>query len=334
MRIAFTMLVMTIGCQTESTVGPLPDGVSDLNSTTNSGETTEAETTDTAPPPYIYTTETEDKSPSLTPQEVETAISEGLAAIVALDPMALHTSYESFRAFSDDDCPYYDEDYYETYGTTYWGDACTTAAGAVFDGYVYSQDLDEYWDGYYLYPEYRYFYGTARIIDPEGNTWEGSGYSSYYQFYSTPTNIYSYWSSYGTFERMGSFDEQNWMDEGFSYELYNYVYYSESYPGAELSINGNISGLDTIAGTLNIDDFYIYSETLGSPCPEEAFGTISVRSDEGDWFEATFDGPPYWGGASFPGECDGCADLYHEGDIVGTVCPDFSLLSGWVVEPW
>jgi hypothetical protein len=318
--------VLLVGCRT-----------TDLNSVETTDATTVATTvatTDTAPPPYIYTTKTEEKRPSLTSKQVETAMSEGLAAIMALDPMTLHTSYESFRALSDDDCPYYDEDYYETYSTTYWGDACTTAAGAVFDGFVYSQDYDGYFDGYYVYPEYRYLYGTARIIDTEGNTWEGAGYSTYYQFYATPSNTYSYWSSYGSFERTGDFDDQNWMDEGFSYELYNYIYYDNNSPGAEMSLDGNISGLNTIAGTLNIDNFYIYSETLGSPCPEEAFGTISVRSDEGDWFEATFDGPAYWGGASFPGECDGCADLYFEGAVVGTVCPDFSLLSGWEVEPW
>jgi hypothetical protein len=336
----WVMLVpLLVGCRG----GDLTDSSSNHDVGENSVETTASATvatTDTAPPPYIYTSKTEEKLPSLTPKQVETAISEGLAALVTIDPMALHTTYESFRAQSDDNCPYYDEDYYETYNTVYWGDACTTVAGTAFDGYAYSENNDGYYDGYNLFPEYRYFYGTARITDVDGNSWQGSGYSTYYQYhYALDTSldtssVYSNWSSYGSFERTGSFAEENWMDSGFSYEIYRYVGYYGYYPGAELVLDASISGLDTIAGTLDVNDFYIYSETLGSPCAEEAFGTISVRSDEGDWFEATFDGPPYWGGANFPAACDGCADLYFEGEVIGTVCPDFSVLSGWTVAPW
>lgn len=332
MQIVFAALVMLIGCRGEPATTPLPD----IGPGHTSTATTEVVTTDTAPPPYIYTTATKEKVPSLTTKQVETAISEGLAALVMLDPMDLHNSYESFRAASDENCPYYDEDYYETYETTYWGDTCTTAAGAAFDGYGYSYEFDDYVSGDYTYPEYRYFYGTARMTDLDGNTWEGSGYSSYYQYryQFDPESVHSNWSSYGSFDRTGSFDEENWVDNGFSYEIYRYLSYYGAYPGAVLTLDASISGLDTIAGTLNIDDFWMYSETLGSPCPEEPYGTISVRSDEGDWFDATFDGPPYWGGANFPEACDGCGDLYFQGVEMGTVCPDFSLLSGWEVVPW
>ena len=88
------------------------------------------------------------------------------------------------------------------------------------------------------------------------------------------------------------------------------------------------------ANSIWFDGVWIATEGQGSDCPIEPSGTISIRDDAGDWYDVEFQGPGYSGAASFPPECDGCGDVWYQGENLGQACVDFSAMTDWEGSPW
>ena len=59
-----------------------------------------------------------------------------------------------------------------------------------------------------------------------------------------------------------------------------------------------------------------------------------MRDSEGEWYDVNFQGPPYQGARVLPNDCDGCGQVYYRGELLGEVCPDFSILTDWEDRPW
>jgi hypothetical protein len=98
--------------------------------------------------------------------------------------------------------------------------------------------------------------------------------------------------------------------------------------------NASVSGLTGELSAVRLNNIYMYSENLGSMCGIEPSGSIAVRDYAGNWYEAEFDGPKYYGAGTFPPDCDSCGRVYWRGELLGTVCPDFGLLVDWEERPW
>ena len=286
-------------------------------------------------PPYVYEPDPEQSTPLLSTQDLADAVASGLDVQFSLDPRPFHTIYEQAVDHSDGDCPYVYEDYVEAYGYWYWYDTCTTTDGTRFAGNGRHYHYDAYVDGYYDYVYRNYYYGSAKIVTPEGNTLTAAGYASNYQF--TYYNDYEYFYSYmyGDYRWDGPEAQGTWLEQDLS--IVSYLYSNVSPDGGVwMNLDTSISGMeDELVTAIVFDGVVIYDELRSSPCPLEPSGTISVRDAEGDWYDIDFHGPDSGATAMFPPDCDGCGDAWFDGQHIGQVCPDFTPMLVWDGEtPW
>jgi hypothetical protein len=132
-----------------------------------------------------------------------------------------------------------------------------------------------------------------------------------------------------------------WMSEGISPNLTLQVLEipEEAGLGATgriFTALGGVSGLQGIAGTVVFDEFQVWPAAFGNSCPQEPHGNISVRDDDGLWYDVIFDGVEAWTEESIDESlCDGCGGIYFRGKNIGSSCIDVSELAGTVgVDPW
>ena len=304
----------------------------------DSGDSAEFSDEDEPPQEYVY--DTEETKPLLSSDDVSRAIEEGLATIFSIDPLPLHEAYEAMRALGDGTCPYYYDDHYEDYGQYYWRDTCTAGSGTEFSGYGYSYMNEDYWSSEDLYTSLSaYYYGAARIVNRDGDTLDVSGSSSHSVYgYPESDQWYHYNQLVGDFISDDASDKGTWLAQGLSVDLYFYgVRYGNYDPVAYYSSTyGSLAGLTGEVTALRWEEIILYSESLGSPCPQEPSGTFSIRDTEGEWYHVSFDGPAYWGGETFPPECDGCGEVWYRGTYLGDTCVDFGRLANWGLgdRPW
>ena len=101
-----------------------------------------------------------------------------------------------------------------------------------------------------------------------------------------------------------------------------------------VEVDGGLSGLGGDLDTVVFDAVTIFDESLGSTCPTEPGGVVSVRDVSGDWYDVVFDGPTEYGDESDPDLCDGCGAAYYRGEYLGQVCSDFTGMLDWEGTPW
>jgi hypothetical protein len=301
-------------------------------------ETEEEETTD--PSEYVY--DATEPEALLSLDEIREGIEDAIRATRELDPALIHDSYEDVRADGDDVCPAYDEEYYTENDRYLWRDACTVTAGGSFSGYAYSYYGGNYIDENetYEYDGHGYFNGSARVIDSRGYTFIGAGYSSYWEREHITGFDRSFSSSLsGNFRSDHPMYADTWLAQDLNVALYHSgTYYADdayTYGGGfSVYWNSSISGMTGEINSIRLQGVYMYSESVGSMCEIEPAGSISVRDSAGNWYEAEFDGPKYYGAGSFPPDCDSCGPVYWRGELLGEVCPDFTLLNDWEERPW
>jgi hypothetical protein len=287
--------------------------------------------------PSDYVNETEDIEALLSLAQIEHGVETAIAEVQSIDPEPLHQLYEDLQTDGDASCPNYDEDYTIDYpDRLYWRDACTVSAGASFSGYVYSYDFGAYIDASetYDYRGYAYFNGSSKIIDWQGNSFIGSGYSSYYERDHIAGEYTSYYNSVtGNFRTDDPAYADTWLarDLNISLSVAGHRYEEGS---TSLTYSASISGMEGDINAIRLDEVFLYSEDLGSMCELEPSGSISVRDEAGSWYEVEFDGPKYSGAGAFPPDCDGCGRVYFRGELLGEVCPDFTLLQVIEERPW
>lgn len=293
------------------------------------------------PDDYIYDEETVE--PLLTAADVEAGIEEGLETVFWVDPALLHETYNDLIETSksavvagEDDCPYYYDYYLEDYGYFYWYDTCTADDDTAYSGYTLGYYYSGMESGSYLYDNYSYLSGTGAVSSPEGYTLDIGGYSYVYEYHYAGYYSYHYSYVYGNFASDDPALADTWLAAGLSLNLtWSADHYDDvTGPQNTMTFTGSLAGMTGNVNTIVMTDTYIYTNTRGSNCEAEPSGTISVRDSAGEWYDVSFQGPPYAGASIFPPDCDGCGQIYFRGQYLGDACPDFSLLTDWEYRPW
>jgi hypothetical protein len=240
-------------------------------------------------------------------------------------------AYDLLRSTGDDYCP----QLYEKENGSVWYSGCTATNGNSFSGFGYELIFDGKDSGGTLYYGGQ-IYGQMTMTDASGQIFRGDGTAmSLLGYASGGGNIY-YSSVTGAFQWTAA-PVTSWLHEGDSTGI---TVYAQDYPMYDVrlvQIQGSVqveekTGLFAVAfdpiGTL------YESDGLGAACTSEPGGTLSVRDPNAIWYDVAFDGPTSDG---FPGDasrCDGCGDVSVEGEVIGSICPDFSTWMSWESSPW
>ncbi len=316
-----------LACAPERDLAPVaPEAVADASG----GEVDD-------PSPYVVVDTAEVTQPALTAEAVQAAVEAAIDAVLAVDPNDIADAYEGIWALRDDgDCPYYYPEYLELYDQYIWSDSCTSAAGATFDGYAYYSAYHDYVGSYYTYDRYFYVYGSpVEMTGPDGQQLVGSGTAYMYDidywaygYRATATQLQGAW------RWEGAQYADSWLGKGVSIDLTLYTTQYDGGGATYTSVNGSLSDIDDTITAVNFDSVYLMNAATGTTCDQEPGGTIRVRDAEGSWYDVTFDGPAYSGAPSFPAACDGCAEVWWRGELLGSACPDTAALVGWEERPW
>ena len=302
----------------------------------NKAETPSTDSGEETSSPYVY--ESDEEEAVLTLDQIEEGIETGLAIYASLDAPVVHEIYASVRE-GDGECPAYSDTYYKENGRWYWNDTCEAETGSTFTGWAYSLFYEEPVETEdYLYEGYGYLSTASKIRDPDDRVFEGSGYSYFYDRTALSSGNRAWHNrTYGHFRWEGDEDAGTWVDKGLIIDVTFTSTYYPSYPGRYVSMDGSLFGFDGDVGAIMVESLYLYDDSMGSPCEEEPYGTISVRGESGSWYEVVFQGPEYWGAPAFPPDCDGCGEASFRGEPMGEVCPSFEALQHWDPEtsaPW
>jgi hypothetical protein len=334
------LALLGVACTTpENTVSPRNDDPvgTDTPVDTEPADTasdTDANVADSGlPSDYVYDEE-DDVGALLDADGVAGALEEALGSFLRVDPFLILAGVDDAVEADDATCPYHYTDYEELYGYDYWYGDCSTSDGTDFTGYLYGIHYDPFESYGYLYDNYGWWYGDMAIDRADGQRFDLSGYWSMYQYtYMYYPLVYSYAYAYGEPRWEGADYGDTWLGAGASVSFTAYAYYYEG-AGTYFAIDGGISALEGTANSIWFDGVYIATAGQGSDCPIEPSGTISIRDDAGDWYDVEFQGPAYYGAATFPPECDGCGDVWYEGSNLGQACIDFSEMTDWEGSPW
>jgi len=280
--------------------------------------------------PYLPD-DTEVDLPSFNAEAVGEALGPALAQARSISAVPVVQSYFEATAGMDSDCP----GWLNFDGTEYWYDYCTAGDGTVFDGYGAHVIFDGYalgdgnlWDGYQIS-------SLGTVITPAGDIFEAAG-GAYVLWTETNDGGFAYQSYLDDgFAYDGPAAQGSWMTTGISPSLSSYIL---SYPiggwsGNAVVLSGQILVDDGSISAVVFEDFFLYSELLGSPCPEEPDGLISVLDSSGNWIDLLFDGGQ-WGEEVDAAVCDGCGAAWYQGNLLGEVCADFSSVLDWTESPW
>lgn len=116
------------------------------------------------------------------------------------------------------------------------------------------------------------------------------------------------------------------------------LYYSASdyvdEGGRVMELDGDLAGFEGSVTAVTFDRVYMYSASVGGACELEPSGTLSVRAEDGGWYDVDFQGPSDSDAIAFPPDCDGCGQVFYRGEWLGEVCPDLTPLLNWELEPW
>ncbi len=124
-----------------------------------------------------------------------------------------------------------------------------------------------------------------------------------------------------------------WLGDGVSPEIVSYGLRYPSVDGRAVYVSGRVLVDDGPVEAVVFEELFMYSAELGSPCPSEPAGMVSVLDGEGAWFDILFDGGQ-WGEAVDADACDGCGGAWYQGSYLGEVCADFGVLLDWENNPW
>lgn len=304
-------LLLLLGCEQPpaDTGGPDPDGV------------TEPDSLD---------------MPELTQEELEALVADGLALALSMNGQAPWLGLGSALERAEPGCP----DVYagdlpsftasETGGWG-WEDACTGAAGARFDGYLWwlSQiTVNGVLGGS---PPGRAL--ARRVLTGEGAVSEGAEVRYVFEGNQDETLDMEVGREDVKWTYSGEFDVSTWGSDAFAEtdptpngwraagsitthggDLWDFSLAMEAY------FFGTV--LDGRMDALSADlDWSLDPE--GEGCDAEPFGSLSLRLADGTWLDMAY---LEAGGNSMSPDCDGCATLYVRGLEAGQVCPEL----GWI----
>lgn len=217
--------------------------------------------------------------------------------------------------------------------TDSWEDACWTADGAWFDGQVYGRRAEDLRTGGYVY-DGSDFKGWASITSPAGETLVVGGYTTVYRGEAEDGSGDLHTYSHGRTDILwsGSGYADAWFSRGLHPGLDLDAWWEGGAP--RVAIGGQASGFEGEIGSVELETLSAMAPGIGSACPEELGGELSLRDRAGTWYDVRFDGPTEPDGEVGPGACDGCGAVSVEGEPLGELCLSPEVLLNWEQSPW
>ncbi len=325
MRSPFLLLLALACSPADEPADPKPGSTSDTDTTTT--DTGSSATEDDEPAPYIVPDEGGDTI-DVDLEEAEAALQAALATALTVTAVPVQEGYDAAMVGEDDRCPYY----YTTPDGTYWYDNCASDAGTEFNGYAFAYmatgEPDPYTPGVLV--DYWSAFGAATVLDANGRLLElgGSAYvaRSYGQGYQAWTSVLQ-----GTFQWEGPQARNTWLETDIDPDFVMYGYALDALPGAVMYVDGGLGNLDG-GWAVAFDENQIAASSLGASCGTELSGVVGVRTPDGVWVDVLFDGEAE--GEVDAALCDGCGEAWVQGEAVGTMCVDATVLIDWEVSPW
>lgn len=238
-------------------------------------------------------------------------------------------AYRDAMIDADPDCP----SRYSADGNQFWYANCTSEAGTGFSGYAFDYVYDDValygdgnlWDAAVVSGAATFTSGVDRY------DFSGSAYTaeSEQDGYLVSTS-----DVYGWFEVTGErWAADDWMTDAVHPSLSLYAVTGEGgTPAKYLSVSGLIGGLGPDLPGVDLDRLSFANAGAGYSCADEATGVVALRDAAGAWWEVHFDvDPDTW---ALDGPCDGCGQVFFQGELAGEACADPSALLGWGGEPW
>ena len=285
---------------------------------------------DASPAPYIVE---EDDPPvaNFSADQITAAILDAMTAAKGIHAAPVLDAYNTVMDGQDNACP----NYYEQDGNEYWYDYCTSNAGVTYNGYSFYYAYDNYNGGDGMIYNGGALYGVAQVTDAQGHTFEAGG-SAVEVIADATDGSYRVWQSQvqGSFSYDGASAGGTWLAEDLAPDLVMYAYYLPTYDGHAFFVDGAVSGLGGDFDVVVFDNASIFDQNSGGGCGLEPSGLVSVRDNDGNWYDVMFDGPAEYGGEYDAAACDGCGSAWFRGEEVGQVCLDFSALTDWGSAPW
>ena len=275
-----------------------------------------------------------EQSAAVTAADYDQGWAEASLAVVFDRLPGLHATpvlraYRDAMDDADPDCP----SRYSSDGNQFWYANCTSDAGTGFSGYAFDyvyDDVDVYgdgnrWDAVVV--------SGAATFTAGGDRYDFSG-SAYTAESAQDGYLVSTSDVYGWFEVTGDrWASEDWMTEAVHPSLSLYAVTGEGPdPARYLSVSGLIGGLAPDLLGVDLDRVSFANAGAGYSCADEATGVVALRDADGAWWEVHFDvDPDSW---EQTGPCDGCGQVYFQGELAGEACADPSALLGWGGEPW
>jgi hypothetical protein len=280
------------------------------------------------PSPYVAP-EGEPPVASADLAEIEAAAQAALDGVRATSGRPVEAAYAEAMAGQEGACPSY---YANDYGT-YWFDSCTSGLGTTFSGYAFAYgetDLVDPFSGF----AYTYWvvYGGATILDADTSL-ELSG-TAYYLDGVSLDGLTSIWETtvQGTFAYDGVAAGDTWLaGDGGDPDLY--LYAIAAGPAHYLLLDGGYSGFGDVGLAASFESLEVFDAAIGTTCPEEPGGAMAVRSGDGGWYDLVFHGATSLAPAD-DAQCDGCADVFYQGEPMGLACIDVAPVLRWASAPW
>jgi hypothetical protein len=282
------------------------------------------------PTPYVY----DEEDPPDTQVDLAKlggSLQDTIDQLLGLNAQPALAAYRLASAQQTATCP-------RTYamdGNVYWFDQCTTEGGTSFSGYGFYYDYYDFPIGGEWTGHYEILSGANQIVMADGATLDVAGQAaSIAAVHNTQPALLWQTDVRGTFAWDGAGSEGTWLASGAAPDMNITVYELTETGGRAVIIDGGVSGLDGEATALVFDNVTVINGLLGSACPEEAAGAVSVRTPDGDWIDLIFDGPTF---DDLPGSretCDGKGRAFYRGEQLGEVSADFSGLLEYVEAPW
>ena len=137
----------------------------------------------------------------------------------------------------------------------------------------------------------------------------------------------------GGFAWTGDGSEGTWLAEGVDPEM---AWSAMAWPDLDarlIVLDGAFSVEGGAIEMMVFEQALFINAGVGSTCPEEPSGAISALTGEGVWLDLIFDGASWEDVGQALEGCDGCGQIWHRGEMLGEVCPDFSPLLDWNERP-
>lgn len=280
------------------------------------------------PSPYVVD-ETSTPVPTASVQEIGDALQAGIDGVVRLGAPPVRDAYATVMLESSAICP-------ATFSGPdgdYWFDDCVSAAGAEYSGYAFAYEGTGLYDPVYqvTYDTW-YVFGAATLFTSGGDLLEIGGTATLTEY---GDGTYTQWETalQGSFHWDGVGSVGTWLEEGLDPDMYSIFTTIPSVGSNGVYFDGGIGGLGPQAQwAVGFEEALLMDPILGSTCQDEPMGAASVRASDGTWYDIRFHGSDEYGNTTGP--CDGCGDLFFQGEPMGEVCADFSTWLSWGSSPW